>query len=72
VSTLLPETELLGLVDPSRPKDQELLGWFETTAVSKHAGHLLVPTDFIPRRYQVDGFPTPQELARISTPTASP
>jgi hypothetical protein len=72
VSSFLPETELLGLLDPSRPKGQELLGWFETTAVSEHAGHLLGSTDFIPRRYQVDGFPSAQELARIRSHEARP
>jgi len=63
--SLLPETDLIGLVDVSRPEGQQLLGWFERATLRERWGKLLEPTDFYPIRYQVESFPSEAEIEAI-------
>jgi hypothetical protein len=65
--SLLPETDLIGLVDLSRPEGQQLLGWFEGATLRGRLGKLLEATDFYPIRYQVESFPSTVEIGAIRT-----
>jgi hypothetical protein len=69
--SLLPETDLIGLVDLSRPEGQQLLGWFEGATLRGRCGKLLEATDFYPIRYQIESFPSAAEIEalRASAPT---
>jgi hypothetical protein len=63
--SLLPDTDLVGLVDLSRPEGQQLLGCFETKALQEHCGELLEATGFYPIRYQVESFPSEAKIEAI-------
>ena len=63
--SLLPETDLIGLVDLSRPEGQQLLGWFEGAMLRERCGTLLERTDFYPTRYRVESFPSAAEIEAI-------
>jgi len=63
--SLLPETDLIGLVDMSRPEGQQLLGWFDAGTLRERCGKLLKPTDFYPIRYQVESFLSEGEIEAI-------
>jgi len=65
VVSLLPETDLIGLVDLSRPEDQQLLGWYEGAMLRERCGTRLEPTDFYPIRYRVESFPSAAELEAL-------
>ncbi|HEV3458859.1 MAG TPA: hypothetical protein VHG32_20090, partial [Thermoanaerobaculia bacterium] len=68
--SLLPETDLIGFVDLSRPEGQQLLGWLEGATLRGRLGKLLEATDFYPIRYQVESFPSAAEIGAI--PAAAP
>ena len=65
VLSLLPETDLVALVDPSRPKGEENLGWFEWSTIVEECRDHFTPTSFYPIRHQVQGFPNALELERL-------
>jgi hypothetical protein len=72
VLSLLPETDLVALVDPSRPRGEELLGWFEWSTIVEECGDRFTPTSYYPIRHQGQGFPNAAELARLRVLQAGP
>ncbi len=69
VVSLLPQTDMVALVrldasgQISRDTGPVLADWAD---VARIARDLLKPLDLYPRRYRVDGFPTPARLAEVS------
>jgi hypothetical protein len=62
IVTSLPKTDLLALFDPATDRTC-LVPWDE---VQQATGALLVPEDVYPPRWLVNGFPTEQQLARLT------
>ena len=66
MDSLLPVTDLVGLFDTDRPKDQQYLGfvrWSQVMSIAAEALKLCPET--YPPRYRVRGFLSPEQLAQI-------
>jgi uncharacterized protein YtpQ (UPF0354 family) len=62
VPTWLPKTEFVGLYDPVT-EHADFVTWERLEAV---AGHLMAPLDCYPPRWMVDGFPSKDEIEKMS------
>ena len=64
VLALLPRTDRVAFIDPERPKDQQIRGFFEWEKVEAHCGHLMQKTGDIPARYRIEpgAFPTDEDF----------
>jgi len=66
VDSLLPVTGLVAMVDTSRPKDEQQLGFARWPEVISIAEAILEPCpDMYPLRYRVREFPSQEQLAQI-------
>src|SRR5260370_7048995 len=72
VLSLLPETDLVALADPSCPKGEELLGCFEWSTVVEECRDRFTPPSFYPIRPQLQGFPPPFDLPFPRAPPTPP
>jgi hypothetical protein len=68
VTTWLPETDLIAFYDHDK-KESGLVTWDQAFAVF---GDLLAPVDVYPRRWSVDEYPTPEQLAAAGYSTSGP
>jgi hypothetical protein len=57
---IIPETDRVMFFRSE--EENWLVGWDDVMAT---VGHLMTPTDFYPRRFRIEGFPTPDQLAAM-------
>jgi hypothetical protein len=65
VPTLLPKTDFIAFVDPTKPESQRTLGLAKWDEVMRIAGDLLLDTQMFPARFYVSKFPSEEKLALI-------
>ncbi len=65
VTTLLPEADLVALVDSDKPGDQQVLGLVKWTRVQEVAGDFLLDAKLFPARFYVSKFPSEDELRKL-------
>lgn len=62
IETLLPKTEMVGLMGSPEDEDPVFVSWESLTAV---VGDLLQPTEYYPPRFRVTEFPNDEQLRQL-------
>jgi len=65
VPTLLPKTDFIAFVDPTKPESQRMLGLAKWEDVVRVAGDLFLDTRMFPARFYVSKFPSEEQLAAV-------
>lgn len=66
VPTYLPETDLIALVDPEKSQEAGLLGLYPRSALLNVCPELFQKTQWRPRRWLVDKFPSPEAMTSLA------
>lgn len=65
IATLLPVTDEVILVDPDKPKGENVVARAPWPLVAGSLGDLMLDTKMFPTRFYVSGFPTDEQLRRL-------
>jgi hypothetical protein len=61
---LLPQTDLVALIEPQRKREPFLVPWPDLAEI---AGDLMKPEDIYPPRFRVDEFPRAEQLQALGS-----